>query len=181
MAGDWHGFGCLLTSVVSSEELKFIFAVGVAIYSIFFLFPRCSKMLALIICPRALSSDPGRSHWQHLGASRYRWGHPHCYYDDSVRAINCGVGRNRCGRSLHHRYGCHRLHDHRDIANSIGSASRHGGFGLNIPALLAISAVSVITAPAGAKLAHRLDTDRLKQCFGFYLIAVATIILRQTL
>ncbi len=44
---------------------------------------------------------------------------------------------------------------------------------INIPALLAISAVSVITAPIGANWAHSLDELKLKRLFGCYLVFVA--------
>jgi uncharacterized membrane protein YfcA len=44
---------------------------------------------------------------------------------------------------------------------------------INIPALLAISALSVFTAPIGASWAHSLDEVKLKRLFGFYLIFVA--------
>ena len=44
---------------------------------------------------------------------------------------------------------------------------------INIPALLAISALSIFTAPIGANWAHSLDELRLKRLFGFYLLFVA--------
>ncbi|MEM8768746.1 MAG: sulfite exporter TauE/SafE family protein [Pseudomonadota bacterium] len=44
---------------------------------------------------------------------------------------------------------------------------------INVPALLAISAVSVITAPIGANWAHSLDELKLKRLFGCYLVFVA--------
>ena len=174
--------GVSLTSVVSSGELKLIFAVGVAIYSVFFLFPRMFENIGFDHLPTGILRAS-------LGV-----------VIGGISAL-LGIGGGTpivitmtlCGRS---------------IVESVGTAAGVGciigvlgaigfmiigvsqtimgappgtvGF-INVPALLAISAVSVITAPAGAKLAHRLDTDRLKRCFGFYLIAVATIILRQTL
>ncbi len=44
---------------------------------------------------------------------------------------------------------------------------------INIPALLAICTLSVITAPIGAAWAHSLDEDRLKRLFGVYLVVVS--------
>jgi uncharacterized membrane protein YfcA len=44
---------------------------------------------------------------------------------------------------------------------------------VNLPALLAISLASLITAPMGAKLAHNLEQILLKRMFGIYLIAVS--------
>ena len=44
---------------------------------------------------------------------------------------------------------------------------------VNLPALLAISLASLVTAPIGAKLAHDLEQIVLKRMFGIYLIAVS--------
>lgn len=44
---------------------------------------------------------------------------------------------------------------------------------INIPALLAISAISVFTAPLGAKWAHSLNDVHLKRLFGVYLVIVS--------
>ncbi len=43
-----------------------------------------------------------------------------------------------------------------------------------IPALLGIAAVSTLTAPLGAKLAHSLPVGKLKKIFAFLLMAIAT-------
>lgn len=43
-----------------------------------------------------------------------------------------------------------------------------------LPALLGIAAISVITAPIGAKLAHSLPVGKLKKIFAVLLIAVGT-------
>jgi len=43
-----------------------------------------------------------------------------------------------------------------------------------LPALLAIAAASVFTAPLGVRLAHSLPVDRLKKIFALLLIAVGT-------
>lgn len=42
------------------------------------------------------------------------------------------------------------------------------------PALVGIAAVSVLTAPVGAKLAHNLPVGKLKKIFALLLIAIAT-------
>jgi len=44
---------------------------------------------------------------------------------------------------------------------------------VNLPALAAISAVSIITAPIGARWAHSLDELHLKRSFGVYLVLVS--------
>lgn len=43
-----------------------------------------------------------------------------------------------------------------------------------LPALFGIAAVSVLTAPVGAKLAHSLPVDKLKKIFALLLIVVGT-------
>jgi uncharacterized membrane protein YfcA len=44
---------------------------------------------------------------------------------------------------------------------------------INLPALAAIAAFSVFTAPIGARWAHSLDGDKLKKIFGIYLVIVS--------
>jgi len=44
---------------------------------------------------------------------------------------------------------------------------------INIPALFAICALSVFTAPVGARWAHNLDEFWLKRLFGIYLVIVS--------
>ena len=44
---------------------------------------------------------------------------------------------------------------------------------INIPALLAISAASVFTAPVGASWAHSMNDFHLKRIFGAYLVCVS--------
>jgi len=43
-----------------------------------------------------------------------------------------------------------------------------------LPAMIGIAAVSVLTAPYGAKLAHALPVKTLKRCFAVFLLLVAT-------
>lgn len=44
---------------------------------------------------------------------------------------------------------------------------------INIPALLAICAASIFTAPVGASWAHKLNDLHLKRMFGVYLVVVS--------
>jgi uncharacterized membrane protein YfcA len=44
---------------------------------------------------------------------------------------------------------------------------------INIPALLAMSVGSILTAPIGASMAHKFDEKSLKRLFGIYLIIVS--------
>ena len=43
-----------------------------------------------------------------------------------------------------------------------------------LPALVGVAAVSVLTAPYGAKLAHKLPVATLKRFFAVFLLAMAT-------
>jgi len=53
-----------------------------------------------------------------------------------------------------------------------------GSFGyVNIVAVIAITAMSFITAPLGARAAHALDGAALKRVFGIYLVATSAIVL----
>jgi len=45
---------------------------------------------------------------------------------------------------------------------------------INLPALLGIACISVLTAPLGVRLAHSLPVDRLKRIFAVLLYAVGT-------
>ena len=58
------------------------------------------------------------------------------------------------------------------LTHSLGRGRPGLGF-VNLPAVLAISLASLITAPMGAKLAHNLEQILLKRMFGTYLIAVS--------
>lgn len=44
---------------------------------------------------------------------------------------------------------------------------------INLPAFLAISAMSVLTAPVGARWAHSLSEQHLRRAFGVYLLLVS--------
>jgi uncharacterized membrane protein YfcA len=50
---------------------------------------------------------------------------------------------------------------------------------VNIPAFLIVIAMTLITAPYGAKLAHRMNPKPLKRLFGVFLILVALNMLRK--
>lgn len=52
---------------------------------------------------------------------------------------------------------------------------------VNLPAFLVVIAMTLLTAPLGAALAHRTDAKRLKRVFGAFLILVALNMLRKAL
>lgn len=51
---------------------------------------------------------------------------------------------------------------------------------VNLIALAAITAMSIITAPIGANAAHKLDPVKLKRIFGVYLLITAAVMLKDT-
>jgi uncharacterized membrane protein YfcA len=52
---------------------------------------------------------------------------------------------------------------------------------LHLPALLVVSAASVMTAPLGARVAHALPTATLKRIFAVLLFGLATYMLGRAL
>ncbi len=62
------------------------------------------------------------------------------------------------------------------IVNGLGAADMPPlslGF-ISLPALVGIAGVSILTAPYGARLAHRLPVSTLKRFFALFLLAMAT-------
>ena len=61
-----------------------------------------------------------------------------------------------------------------------GSDQPSGAIGfIYLPALVAIAAASVLTAPIGARLAHRLDMAQLRRVFAVLLYGLAAYMLYQ--
>lgn len=52
---------------------------------------------------------------------------------------------------------------------------------INLPAFVLVIAMTLITAPVGAAIAHRMDPKPLKRVFGVFLILVALNMLRKAL
>jgi uncharacterized membrane protein YfcA len=52
---------------------------------------------------------------------------------------------------------------------------------INIPAALAISSMSILTAPLGVAAAHRLPSGPLKRIFGVYLIVISLFTFKNAL
>lgn len=173
--------GVVTAAVVSTTQLQLIFALGVAAYSIFVLFPGAFSRFEFEDSPVGMTRAV-------LGASV-----------GGVSAL-LGIGGGTpiviamtlCGRPIVQAVGTAA-----GVGVVIGMFGAAGflivGFSkvvvgappgsigfINIPALIAISAMSVMTAPYGARLAHDLKSDSLKRYSGLYLVVVAIIILQQT-
>jgi uncharacterized membrane protein YfcA len=64
------------------------------------------------------------------------------------------------------------------VFNGLAAALPPGSIGfVYLPALLGVSAASMLTAPLGARLAHTLPTARLKKIFALLLIIMGTKLL----
>ena len=168
------GVGVYLASLTDAKGLTLVFAGGVGIYSIYFLFPELLDKYSLNHLP---SGVPRASLAAFLGGF------------SALLGIGGGtptvITMTLCGRSIVQAVGTAT-----GVGFIIGLAGCLGfcliglthsiaigppgslGF-VNLPALLAISFASLITAPMGAKLAHNLEQIMLKRIFGIYLIAVS--------
>lgn len=165
--------GLAVASVVDGRRLILVFAMGVLVYSVYFLFPNV------------------------FDRYRGRWGMP---TGIGRAALASGLGgfsallgigggtimvltMSLCNRPIHQAVA---------TASGVGfligvpgmigflimgldvEGLPFGSLGyINLPALLAISLFSVFTAPWGARLAHNLDSNQLKRIFGLYLVAVS--------
>lgn len=52
---------------------------------------------------------------------------------------------------------------------------------INLPAAAAIASMSILTAPLGVAVAHRMDPALLKRVFGVYLVFIAVIMFRNAM
>lgn len=165
--------GVLVASLVNGERLIVVFASGVLIYSIYFLFPHWFKPKN-----RTFSMPVGKVR---AALATFLGGF------SSLLGIGGGtitvITMVMCDRPVH-----------QAVATAAGVGFIIGlpgalGFALlglnanglpwgslgyiNVPALIAIAAASIVTAPIGAKWAHNLDELHLKRLFGIYLIVVS--------
>ncbi len=52
---------------------------------------------------------------------------------------------------------------------------------VNLPSAVAIASMSVLTAPLGVAVAHRMDPALLKRVFGVYLVFIAIVMFRHAM
>ncbi|MGH6616951.1 sulfite exporter TauE/SafE family protein [Sphingomonas sp.] len=180
----WVVLGCsagvLLADHVDGKVLTVIFATGVLLMSVNFLVPRLSG--------RVVSQD------MPIGVTRIGIAGGLGTFS-SLLGIGGGtiaiMVMTLCGRSIH-----------RAIATASGIGTLIAvpsalGFAIigfrepglpwgslgyvNIPAAVAISSMSILTAPLGVAAAHSLESSLLKRLFGVYLIFIAAIMFRNAL
>ena len=166
--------GVYLASQTDAKGLTLVFAGGVGFYSIYFLFPTMLDKYSFERLPSGLSRA---SFATVLGGF------------SALLGIGGGtptvITMTLCGRSIVQAVGTATgVGFIIGLAGCLGfcmiglmqsmSVGPPGSLGfVNLPALLAISLASLITAPMGAKLAHDLEQIVLKRMFGVYLIAVS--------
>ncbi len=174
------GAGVLLADRISGHGLALIFGVGVMLMALHFLLPLFA----------------GKQLWDDMPGGYARVG-----IAGGLGAFSSllGIGGGTiaiivmtlCGRSIH-----------RSIATASGVGtiiSLPGMIGfmaiglgepglpvgsvgyVNIPATIAIISTSVLSAPLGVAAAHRLPPQALRRIFGFYLLFVGAIMIRNSL
>lgn len=165
--------GLVIASMSNAGGLVRLFAIGVLLYSIYFLFPG-----ALAHLSRKLAMPTGAARASlasFLGGFSALLG----IGGGTITVMTMVI----CNRPVHQA-----VATAAGVGFIIGLPGAIGfmmmGLGrddlpmgsvgyINIPALLAICAVSVLTAPIGAGWAHQLDENRLKRLFGVYLVIVS--------
>lgn len=167
------GVGLYIASVTDGRNLISVFAAGVLAYSFYFLFPNAlSKVTKQVTMPTGAARASLASF---LGGF------------SALLGIGGGtltvVTMVMCNRPVH-----------QAVATAAGVGFIIGlpgaiGFLLlgwntpnlpagsvgyvNLPALLAICALSLVTAPVGVRWAHRMNEGTLKRLFGGYLVIVS--------
>ncbi|MFQ3665104.1 MAG: sulfite exporter TauE/SafE family protein [Sphingomonadaceae bacterium] len=172
--------GVLLAGRMDGSALILVFGVGVFLMSLHFLFP-------------VLAGRQWRTAMPGLGVRATIAGSLGAF--SSLLGIGGGtiavIVMTLCGLSIH-----------RSIATAAGFGTiiaipgtlgfifiglgadglPSGSLGyVNWPAALAISLASLVTAPWGVQLAHRLDARTLSRLFGFYLLLVSAAMVRKGL
>lgn len=174
------GMGVMLAGHVDGGALTMVFAVGVFLMSLNFLLPRVgNKVLTDQMPSGALRVSIAGG----LGAF------------SSLLGIGGGtiaiMVMTLCGRSIH-----------KAIATAsgigtliaipatigfiligLGVADRPwGSLGyVNIPAVIAVTSMSILTAPLGVSAAHNLPAAPLKKIFGLYLVTISFLMLRNAM
>ena len=165
--------GLAIASRVRPEELYSVFAAGVLLYAIYFLFP---DIVA------ALNFNPSMPEgFTRAGLVSFLGGF------SSLLGIGGGtitvITMVTCGRQIYQAVATAAgVGFIIGISGAIGfiflgldkTGLPPGSLGyINLPALILAGIGSIITAPIGVKWAHNLDENKLKRLFGIYLIAVS--------
>ena len=166
--------GLIIASMTNGDRLYAIFAIGVLIYAIYFLFPdRFSNQKTP--APNMPSGLPRASLASFLGGFSALLG----IGGGTVTVITMVTCQRPIYQAVATASGVGFIIG---LAGAVGFAFMglgqpslpYGSIGyVNFPALLTVGATSILTAPVGAKWAHTLEERRLKRLFGVYLILVS--------
>jgi uncharacterized protein len=172
--------GVYLAGKVDGTVLKLVFAIGVALMSVMFIVP---KLRSLVISEHM----PGRIATAGIAGGL------------GVFSSLLGIGGGTiaitvmtlCSRTIHRAIAtASAIGTFIAIPTAIGFAiiGFHktglpwGSLGyINLPAAIAISSMSVLTAPIGVAAAHRLPSNPLKTVFGCYLIVISFFMFKSAL
>jgi uncharacterized membrane protein YfcA len=169
-----------LAGHVDGRGLLLIFAIGVLLMSVNFLVPRLSEIVISEQMPSGLAVVAIAAP---LGAF------------SSLLGIGGGTiaitVMTWCSRTIHRA-----IATASGIGTLIAAPTAVGfaiiGFGrpglpwgsigyVNVPAALAISSMSILTAPLGVAAAHRLPAAPLKRVFGVYLVVISAFMFKNAL
>ena len=172
--------GLYIASLIDGSSLILVFAIGVLFYSFYFLFPEFFADRGGFSMPTGVGRASLASGLGGFSALLGIGG-------GTITVVTMVV----CGRKVH-----------QAVATAAGvgfiiSVPGTVGFlvlGLgvpdlpvgsigyvNLPALIAISIMSIMTAPIGARWAHSLNEIHLKKIFGMYLLGVSSTMFYKTL
>lgn len=171
------GIGVLLAGHVDGRVLTIIFAVGVFLMSLNFLLPRLGGKVISDTMPSGIARVGIAGG---LGTFSALLG-----IGGGTIAI---MVMTLCGRSIHRAIAtASGVGTLIAIPSAIGFALiglKEGGLPwgslgyVNLPATIAISSMSVLTAPLGVAVAHAMPAAPLKKIFGVYLIIIAFVMFR---
>ena len=173
------GMGIVLAQYMDGRSLKWIFAIGVFLMGIHFIMPVLKNVQVSDEMPKGFGRASLASF---LGGFSALLG-----IGGGTIAV---LTMTMCGRPIH-----------QAVATAAGfgviiavpgafgfallgyneANLPYGSFGyVNVIAVVAITAMTFITAPLGARAAHSLNAAALKRVFGVYLVATSAIVLQNT-
>ena len=175
----WLVFGVIIGIFIASysqaEELYLIFAWGVLFYGIYFLFPQILDQTAMK--QRDMPVGFARASLvSFLGGFSALLG----IAGGTITVITMSICKRPIYQAVATASGVGLIIG---LVGSLGflvlgfnkTDLPFGSLGfINIPAVLIISLVSILTAPIGVEWAHNLEENKLKRLFGLYLLLVSS-------
>ena len=175
----WLVFGVIIGIFIASysqaEELYLIFAWGVLFYGIYFLFPQ-------ILDQTAMKQRDMPVGFARAGLVSFLGGFSALLgiAGGTITVITMSICKRPIYQAVATASGVGLIIG---LVGSLGflvlgfnkTDLPFGSLGfINIPAVLIISLVSILTAPIGVEWAHNLEEDKLKRLFGLYLLLVSS-------